>query len=375
MAREEDDRPQQLEAREVNKISFLNYNLYCLPWVATLFAPRVCPLPAERANHFLKHIREYDILALQEVWNPRFRNIEKYATKHNYYVAGSSAPSSLRYIKLRVFGGGLMIISKFPIVNTKEALFDQGTGADMFVTKGVLYGKIEVGPNSYVHVFNTHLQASYGYEWDNSNPYAAIRKKQFKKISDFIHEVTKQDHHPIVLMGDFNVNAFNAPGDSSDSMEYKDMMQILQADRFNVIDVLKVLNQDAHPVTYEGRGVHAGDRKAVGGQRLDFIMDVRRKATPPAHTTHRFVQGSVIPFEVNDKIFTQISDHFGAHTVLEVPVSSNHNHTSVFVPVSPDVTVSEKDTHSRKGKRGNSVSNDSKHRSLAQVSISLQVSG
>jgi hypothetical protein len=52
---------------------------------------------------------------------------------------------------LRVFGGGLMIISKYPIETTRELVFDKGVASDGFVTKGILYAKVKIG-SSYVHV-------------------------------------------------------------------------------------------------------------------------------------------------------------------------------------------------------------------------------
>lgn len=54
---------------------------------------------------------------------------------------------------LRVFGGGLMILSKYPIETTRELVFDKGVASDGFVTKGILYAKVKIG-SSYVHVWS-----------------------------------------------------------------------------------------------------------------------------------------------------------------------------------------------------------------------------
>lgn len=137
-----------------HSLNFLSYNLYCLPWIATAFSPASCPLSSERSTAFLKHVPSYDIIALQEVWDPRYKTLERFATQNNIHVVGSTAPPPTSYFSLRLFGGGLMIMSKHPIVDTQEVMFDQGTSSDKFVTKGVLYAKIKVG-SSFVHVCST----------------------------------------------------------------------------------------------------------------------------------------------------------------------------------------------------------------------------
>jgi len=300
-------------------VSFLSYNLYCLPWLATMFSPSSCPLSSQRSAKFLEHVTSYDILALQEVWDPRYRQVEKYARLNNMHVVGSSAPSVRNYLKLRFFGGGLMIISKYPIVDHQELVFESGTSSDGFVTKGVLYAKVQVGPSSFVHVFNTHLQASYGYEFDfKTNPFASIRKKQLHKLASFIKKVTSSDHHPIVVMGDFNVNARRTPTDGGDSEEYIDMLNILHSEEvYDVVDVLKHFNDGQHPVTYGGQGVRDG-HNSVGGQRLDFLFEMRKKG---AQHSHKFTKGHVVPFDVKEEVFTHISDHFGATALMEVHVT------------------------------------------------------
>lgn len=67
------------------------------------------------------------------------------------HVVGSAHASVSSMLGLRVFGGGLMIMSKYPIEATRELIFDKGVASDGFVRKGVLYAKVKVN-SSYVHV-------------------------------------------------------------------------------------------------------------------------------------------------------------------------------------------------------------------------------
>lgn len=207
-----------------------------------------------------------------------------------------------------------MIISKHPIVETREIVFDQGAHSDKFVTKGVLYAKIKVG-SSFVHVFNTHLQASYGNEFNyENNTYTPIRNRQLKQLANFVKSVTSKDDYPIMLAGDFNVNARVAPDDGSDSREYLEMIQILQASSYQVIDILKEHHGGEHPVTYGGNGVLHGEKPKVGGQRLDFILELKRESTHK----YNFLEGMVVPFKVMEKLFTHISDHYAQSVILEI---------------------------------------------------------
>lgn len=303
-----------MSARDTQRLSLLSYNLYCLPGVASAFSPSSCPLSAERSTAFLKHVPSYDVIALQEVWDPRYRSLEKYARLNNLHVVGSSAPSTLNYLSLRIFGGGLMIMSKYPIVDTQEIKFDKGSHSDKFVTKGVLYAKVKVD-SSYVHIFNTHLQASYGHEFDfTPNHYASIRKKQLKKLAEFVQRVTSKDHYPILLVGDFNVNARSAVDDGSDSPEYTEMLELLHHESYKMVDILKEHNGGKHPETYAGNGVLHREKPKIGGQRLDFILQLERDSL----LKYTFSEGKVVTFKATDEVFTHISDHYGQSVIMEI---------------------------------------------------------
>ena len=63
------------------------------------------------------------------------------------------------FFEKELIDGGLLIVSRFPIVDTSFPKFEGKTIpllADAFCTKGVLYAKIELG-DVYLHLFNTHM--------------------------------------------------------------------------------------------------------------------------------------------------------------------------------------------------------------------------
>ena len=62
---------------------------------------------------------------------------------------------------------GLLILSRFPIIETEFYPFPYGVVSDALSYKGVLYSKININ-GRILHLFNTHLQASYfGVNIDN----------------------------------------------------------------------------------------------------------------------------------------------------------------------------------------------------------------
>jgi len=300
-----------------HKVSILSYNLYCLPWIATVMKPSTCPHSYDRAKAFQKHIPQYDIIGLQEVWSPRYQQVEAYAKQKGLHVVGSAQASVKSMLGLRVFGGGLMIISKYPIEATRELVFDKGVASDGFVTKGVLYAKVKIG-SSYVHVFNTHMQASYGYEFKENDPYALIRRKQIQQVSSFIAKIALDDDHPIITMGDFNVNAIHHPEEGGDSKEYLEMISSLSNNGlFSIIDLHREFNNGKHPVTNNGKGVK-GLGVSKGGQRLDFVFEIRRNRTRKDRIFHEFPHCSVEMFQVEGEVYTNISDHFASHVIMSV---------------------------------------------------------
>ena len=59
--------------------------------------------------------------------------------------------------------GALLIISRYPIVDSDFHIFDYPAClADAFAKKGLLYAKIDLSSigGSHLHMFNTHLQST-----------------------------------------------------------------------------------------------------------------------------------------------------------------------------------------------------------------------
>ncbi|KAI9754125.1 MAG: U3 snoRNP protein [Chaenotheca gracillima] len=142
------------------------------------------------------------IVGLQECWTQEdYRSIRD-QTRHilpygKFYHSG-------------IFGGGLAILSKWPIqessmvrypLNGRPTAFFRG---DWFVGKGVACAKIRIGPSlkDVVEVFCTHLHAPYEKEPHDS--YMCHRTAQAWEIAKLMRGATERGHL-VIALGDFNM--------------------------------------------------------------------------------------------------------------------------------------------------------------------------
>lgn len=83
--------------------------------------------------------------------------------------------------------GGLAVLSRFPILYSKFESYGVGILADSASDKGSLHCKI-LANNCIVNIFNTHLQATYHNQIDNSLKVLTImtRLYQFERLTERI---------------------------------------------------------------------------------------------------------------------------------------------------------------------------------------------
>ncbi len=69
------------------------------------------------------------------------------------------SPAPWWFFDKELIDGGLLIVSRFPIVETRFEKFNckiPSLLADGFVAKGLLYAKLDLGQKRMLHLFNTH---------------------------------------------------------------------------------------------------------------------------------------------------------------------------------------------------------------------------
>ncbi|KAI7288203.1 inositol phosphosphingolipid phospholipase C [Hortaea werneckii] len=156
----------------------------------------------EIGRQLAKASPEPSIVGLQECW-----------TQQDYLAIRDLTKDILPYGKFYwsgIFGGGLAILSKWPIeessmyrypLNGRPAAFFRG---DWYVGKGVACARIRIGPHpkDVVEVFCTHLHAPYEREPNDS--YICHRTAQAWEIAKLMRHAAERGHM-VLGLGDFNM--------------------------------------------------------------------------------------------------------------------------------------------------------------------------
>ena len=143
-----------------------------------------------------------NIVGLQECWTfEDYKSIRQYTRAILPYG---------KFYHSGIFGGGLAILSKWPIeesnmarypLNGRPTAFFRG---DWFVGKGVACARIRIGPGKkdVIEVFCTHLHAPYEVEPHDS--YLCHRTAQAWEIAKLMRGAAERGHL-VVGLGDFNM--------------------------------------------------------------------------------------------------------------------------------------------------------------------------
>ncbi|MEI7615769.1 MAG: endonuclease/exonuclease/phosphatase family protein [Actinomycetota bacterium] len=137
----------------------------------------------------------------EEVLNQRPNDIKVSSESGAFYVTG---PKRVGLESL--FGSGLLLLSKYPIISSNVFCYGSRAGSDIFASKGVIYAKIKTGEgaNDYIHFFTTHMQ---------SHSYISSREKNIEELLGFVSNIISDDIkknqviNPVIITGDFNVVA------------------------------------------------------------------------------------------------------------------------------------------------------------------------
>lgn len=286
-------------------------------------------LKDERTQYFCEHILpRYDIVCLQEVFgtlNPRKERIiaagRAAGLKH---CAKSPAPG---FWSSYVTDGGLLILSRFPIVTVQFRPFGFGTFPDSLAKKGVLYAEILISAHT-LHLFTTHTQAVYlTSDPEQYRLYRSVTRQHIELLAQFMSEKL---HSPgmIMLAGDLNVDALEHQKDSAVLNEGMDEYQILRKtlEPLQMREVLKDI-YETHPVTYGKKGVDGQPEETVlthvedqGNEcALDYIFTVNEGNVSYKQGLQVEAENTrVEAFYTAGQPFTQISDHHGLHIGLRV---------------------------------------------------------
>jgi len=183
-------------------LDVLTFNTALLPEV-------VAPTrQAERVALMAPHLLGYDVLVLEELFVNGWR-AALLTQLNGWYpyrtdVVGKAGAGGNPFRQ----DGGIVILSRWPIERQGVMTFgDACSGTDCLADKGVAYAEVHKGRFRY-HVFATHAQSVYGFG------VVGVRRRQFEMWRAFIADQEISPSDPVVLAGDFNVDAYTPELDS-----------------------------------------------------------------------------------------------------------------------------------------------------------------
>eukprot|EP01116_Phalansterium_solitarium_P011186 TRINITY_DN26800_c0_g1_i1.p1 TRINITY_DN26800_c0_g1~~TRINITY_DN26800_c0_g1_i1.p1 ORF type:complete len:400 (+),score=26.91 TRINITY_DN26800_c0_g1_i1:47-1246(+) len=313
--------------RTSKEVRVLSYNIFLRPpFVKNNFDD----LKNERLDAFFDEIHNFDIVILQECFqlaNSRPQRLIQHAKKAGFAFHAMSAEPAL--LSVQFIDAGLLILSRYPIVEHDAFIYTAGNQIDAYAAKQIIHALIQLNDEHFVHVFTTHMQASY---YDSSPEHNLRNDKarlhQVKEMALFVRRKCFDSPHPILIAGDLNIEAV---GNGQESAEYQYLMHTLNTLATTslhgpAIDILKQDYNGQHPTTYAD--VDPVDpcrpRETVLTHTADhcrqLCIDYMLFMEPHVNNGVRRKSGStkVLEFFVAGKPFSQISDHYALSTTLLV---------------------------------------------------------
>ncbi|KAG0255444.1 Sphingomyelin phosphodiesterase 3 [Actinomortierella ambigua] len=165
-------------------------------------------------------MKSHDVLVFSEAWDksPRDTLVNGLKSEYPYWTEAvghtksnwDSTTGSYNY--LTPLNGGVVIMSKWPILEKHQYIYTVGCGADWFALKGFAYVKINYkGKN--LHIFGTHLQSDdKGCRWGQA---ASMRMIQLQEMRSYIDGKNIPKNELVLMSGDFNIVRDTAEFDNS----------------------------------------------------------------------------------------------------------------------------------------------------------------
>eukprot|EP00397_Hematodinium_sp_SG-2012_P006192 GEMP01006220.1.p1 GENE.GEMP01006220.1~~GEMP01006220.1.p1 ORF type:complete len:736 (+),score=134.55 GEMP01006220.1:316-2523(+) len=320
------------EAPQMRKlqISFIAYNVWMMPAVVTVFTQRFLKLSLRkktRARIIPEVLPPVDVVMLSEAFCLTATPILGQGFKAAGYKFETPPLQGHRAASERTpLNGGVVVYSRFPIEWCKMVAFgEHSCGDDAMADKGLIYVKIRKHKIP-VHVFATHAQA-----W-NTEQAKEVRVKQFKLMRDLIKSLKIPATEPVIIGGDLNVDRYAL----DDGEEYDLMLKTLDANDACAIREPKTFSFDAVNNVLASSGPSSDGNCGM----LDYILTSRAHLKPTFASVEVFPVKSPVPYEFQNKEYTDLSDHYPVigHFTYDVPVPSKvPDHTTDRTPDSTTI--------------------------------------
>lgn len=236
-----------------HEFDVLSYNIYMRPFFQD--GQKI------RAGYLVDQLSGYDAIVFQEAFDNEVRGLLLAGLGAEYPfstdILGEDAGIGQ--------DGGVIILSKWPIVRESQRVFTDGEpsmnrcpgpdccqGPDCYAAKGVVYALINKAGRFY-HLLGTHLQAG-SENW-------GLRNEQFRVIKDFITSHDIRSSEPVIIAGDMNVDRY-------DAARFAELRRSLKAEQPRLRPTVPPA---AAIYTFDGPGNDLNDNEEV--QRyVDYIL-------------------------------------------------------------------------------------------------------
>lgn len=206
-----------------DSLTVLAYNIFMRPTL--LFKDK----QMARAKHIVKRLNNsYDVLVLSEVFDDQVRayivqNMTAYPYKSRILGRSYTVGETKRRPQLKNgrINGGVLILSRYPIVKEKHRIYSSSLFPDSLSAKGVLQVSIKKKSRLY-HIFGTHLQAG-----KKSSGGPKVRYNQVKDILALIEEGQFSKRDGVIVAGDLNMNLFSQVKRAGTETEAQRMLRSL----------------------------------------------------------------------------------------------------------------------------------------------------
>jgi uncharacterized delta-60 repeat protein len=313
----------------------------------------------ERLDFIADRFGDYDIVALQEVFDPDRREqlADRALADFHLFDGPGTSPFIVDFsdVELHIPQGasGVSLLVRHGLSGSDaqtelaqmqpyhhSEMYASSADADSHANKGFVFEKVQLGsdPNDFIYVVDTHPQADY----TSSGQHASVRATQLAQIRDYVNAHT-DPAHPVLFMGDFNIREIDDSngngvfdGTSVDAVvpEYLSMLSTLGGN--SAADDLAREYWDQHDPTFLG-ATNDSHRNAYAyywfngannpfRERLDYVLvrqgtDYRLSATSlgmvdtPLTTRQCHYEHWI---DNPPGIQCSVSDHFGLEAELRL---------------------------------------------------------
>lgn len=201
-----------------------------------------------RARSLLQKVDSYDVVCLNEAFSFCGSPVKWFIREMQYrgfvHIA-RTPPASI--LSLEACDGGVVILSRLPILATDDTTFSLNVDWDMVVGKGAVYARLQTGPGTHVHLFATQLQNTCLGSED------MCRAVKFAQVREMLAMVRRRamDGQPIVFTGDMNLDALEDPERIGKRMtSYNRLVDTLGMDMYTLTDGVRD-SQGGHIATMD----------------------------------------------------------------------------------------------------------------------------